>query len=415
MTTEVLLLLSAGFVLLIAGGELLVRGAARLAAVLGVSPLVIGLTVVAYGTSTPEMAVSIKAGLASQDGIAVANVVGSNIFNVLFILGACALIAPLTVNRQLVRFDVPVMIAVSVLALVLALDGRFVAWEGVVLVVGVVAYTAWSVRQSRRQQAAEAAGEEAQVELAGVRAGWLAVLAAAAAATWGGWALGWVGTVEAVVVSVGAAVFALGSVLARGGRSASDVLHQIGFVAGGLGVLVIGARWLVDGAVELAVGLGVSETVVGLTIVAAGTSLPEVATSIVATVRGQRDIAIGNVVGSNIYNILAILGISTLVTPGGLAVAPQMVTFDVPVMLAIAVACLPVFYSGYLIRRWEGGLFLVLYIGYTAFLILQSTGADAGALGTFVRLFGYVVVPFACAAFVWTGLRAVLSQRRRDA
>ena len=317
-----------GLAQLVVGAELLVRGASRLAVRLGISPLVIGLTVVAYGTSTPELAVSVQAGLAGQADIAVGNVVGSNIFNVLFILGLSALVAPLVVSRQLVRLDVPLMIGVSVVLLVVALDGTINWFDGMLLTAGMVAYTVFAVRQSRKESAAvqrEYAQEDGDA--------------------------------------------------GRQGRR--RLFAQIGLIVIGLALLVLGARWLVDGAVAIAKTFGVSELVIGLTIVAAGTSLPEVATSVVAALRGERDIAVGNVVGSNIYNILAIAGVAALVTPGGLDVAPAILRFDLPVMIAVALACLPIFATGHVIARWEGVLFLGYYTAYTLYLVLAATAHDA--------------------------------------
>jgi cation:H+ antiporter len=317
-----------GLGLLTAGAALLVRGASRLAAAVGISPLVIGLTVVAYGTSTPELAVSVRAALAGQPELALGNVVGSNIFNVLFILGASAVIVPLVVAQQLVRLDVPIMIGVSLLLLVLALDGTLTRLDGLVLLAGLAAYTVFVIRQSR--------GEPAAIEAEYARA------------------------------------YGTG---AKPGRLRIPV--QVALVVTGLGLLVLGARWLVDASVVLARALGLSELVIGLTIVAAGTSLPEVATSLVAAVRGERDIAVGNVVGSNIYNILAIAGLSSVVAPGGIPIAPAALGFDIPIMAAVAIACLPIFFSDHRIARWEGGLLLGYFVAYVSFLLLAAMEHDA--------------------------------------
>jgi len=315
----------AGLVLLIGGGELLVRGASQLAARLGISPLVIGLTVVAYGTSAPELAVSVQAGLAGSADIALGNVVGSNIFNVLFILGLSALITPLAVAQQLVRLDVPLMVGASVLLLVFALDGRIGPVDGALLLAGLFAYTVFVVRASRRES--QAIESEYGKEYGQRRSGRLPV--------------------------------------------------QIGMILAGLALLILGARWLVGAAVTIAQAAGVSETVIALTIIAAGTSLPEVVTSIVAALRGERDIAVGNVIGSNIANILGIAGLTAVITPGGLSVAPALLRFDLPVMLAVAAACLPVFVAGHRIARWEGALFFGYYLAYTLYLVLDATGHDA--------------------------------------
>jgi cation:H+ antiporter len=323
------LVLVAGLGLLTAGATLLVRGASRLAVAFGISPLVIGLTVVAYGTSTPELAVSARAALAGQADIALGNVVGSNIFNVLFTLGISASIVPLVVAQQLIRLDVPIMIGASLLLLVLALDGVLTRLDGLVLLVGLVAYTAFVIRQSRDET-------------------------------------------EGIVAEYAARYGETG----KSGR-ASHALVQVAAVVIGLGCLVLGARWLVDSAVVLARTLGLSELVIGLTIVAAGTSLPEVATSIVAAVRRERDIAVGNVVGSNIYNVLAIAGLSSVVAPAGIPVTRAALGFDIPVMTAVAIACLPIFFSGHRIARWEGALFLGYYAAYVLYLLLAALEHDS--------------------------------------
>ena len=302
----------------------------------------IGLTVVAFGTSSPELAVSVQSGLAGQADIALGNVVGSNIFNVLAVLGLAALIPPLVVQQQLVRFDVPLVVGLSVPVLVMAQDGRIGPFDGLLLVVGLITYTVFVIRQSRREAAAVQA--EYAKEFGVAAAGWLARLPV-----------------------------------------------QIVFVLGGLGLLVLGATWLVDSAVSIARALEISEAVTGLTIVAAGTSLPELATSVVAAMRGERDIAVGNVVGSSLFNLLGILGIAALVTPGGLSVAPGLVFFDLPVMIAVAFACLPIFGTGHRIARWEGALFLVYYMVYVTYLILAAAQHDA--LNSFSEIMLGFVLP----------------------
>jgi cation:H+ antiporter len=322
------LLFVGGIAALIAGANLLVRGASSLAAAFGIPPLVIGLTVVAFGTSSPEMAVSVQSAWSGQTDIAVGNVVGSNIFNVLFILGLSALVAPLVVSEQLVRKEVPIMIGASAFLLLLAGGGEISRAEGVILFGGVVAYTTYLIVQARRE------GRSASDDYA-------REFGDAAAQRGQHWAV------------------------------------QVALVVAGLALLVLGSSWLVDAAVQSARLLGLSELVIGLTIVAAGTSLPEVAASLIATMKGERDIAVGNVVGSNIFNILAVLGLSALVSPSGLEVAPALVRFDIPVMIAVAVACLPIFLTGYRIARWEGALFLAYYACYTAYLILAATRHDA--------------------------------------
>ena len=338
-----------GLIALVLGAELLVRGASKLALSFGISPLVVGLTVVAFGTSSPELAVSVQSAWTGRVDIALGNVVGSNIFNILFILGVSALITPLVVHRQLVRQEVPLLVGVSLLLWVLASDGGIGRVDGLIFVALLVGYTVLVIRQSRRDTAAdqETNGEAPLLD------------EQACDRHWG---------------------------------------VQLLLVVAGLVLLVLGSDWLVDAAVTLARQLGMSELIVGLTIVAIGTSLPEVATSVMAALRGERDIAVGNVVGSCIFNILAVLGISASIAPGALLVPPSMPVFDLPVMVAVTVACLPVFFTGHRIARWEGGLFLAYYMAYTAYLILDATGHDAQT--GFSAVMGGFVLPLTAVTLV---------------
>ena len=323
------LLFAAGLVGLVLGATLLVRGASKLALSFGISPLVVGLTIVAFGTSAPEVAVSVGAVLDGRTDIAVGNVVGSNIFNVLFILGASALITPLVVNLQLIRQEVPIMIGASLLLLALGLDGAIGLWDAALMAALMVAYTVFLVVQSRRASA-QATEYDEEVK-------------PAAAGAWD-----------------------------------AKLPVQLLLIAAGLGLLVVGSDALVGAAVNFAKALGVSDVVIGLTIVAAGTSMPEVATSITAALKGERDIAVGNVVGSNTFNILGCLGISGLAAgSAGLPLAPSLLSFDIWVMLAVTLACLPVFVSGREIARWEGGIFVGYYVAYVAYLILAAQQHDA--------------------------------------
>jgi len=330
-----------GFAALIIGAEFLVRGASQLARRVGLSPLVIGLTVVAFGTSAPEFAVSVKAGLAHQADIALGNVVGSNIFNVLLILGISALIVPLVVSRQLIRLDVPVMIAASVIVWIFGLNGSISRAEGIILFCGVIIYTIFIIWQGRSRKSPPLPSQDQPADSPGT----------------GGWSGIWLDT---------------------------------GFIIMGLFLLVIGSRWLVFGAVDLARFLGVSELFISLTIIAGGTSLPELATSVVASIRGERDIAVGNVVGSNIFNILAVLGGSAAIS-GGLVVAPAALRFDIPVMTAVAVLCLPIFFTAGRISRWEGALFLLYYIAYISYLALTASCPEA--LSVLSRAMFWFVLP----------------------
>lgn len=348
-----LLLFIAGLAALIAGAELLVRGASKLALSLGISPLVVGLTIVAFGTSSPEMAVSAGAALDGRTDIAIGNVVGSNIFNVLFILGLSALIVPLVVHAQIIRQEVPIMIGASVLLLVFALDRSLGRFDALFLLALLAAYTVFLIVQSRRET--QATRDEYAAENRPAT----------------GWDRHW--GVQALLV------------------------------VAGLALLVLGSGWLVDAATAFAKSLGVSDLVIGLTIVAAGTSMPEVAASVMAAVKGERDIAVGNVVGSNTFNILGCLGVAGVLAPAGLPVAPSVLNFDLWVMLAVALACLPVFMTGREIARWEGGVFVAYYAAYTAYLILAAQQHDA--LPAFSAAMLGFVVPLTVVTLVVASLR----------
>ncbi len=355
MTVSTIVFLILGLVLLVGGAEYLVRGAARLATTVGISPLVVGLTVVAFGTSSPELAVSVMSAYKGGADLALGNVVGSNIFNVLVILGLSAVIVPLVVAQQLVRFDVPVMIGVSLLLFGLGMDGNISRWDGLLLASGVVAYTVFLIRQSRKESS-----EEVKAEYEGE----------------------------------------------YGGKDEGGWVRNLGLMVVGFGGLMLGSHWLVESAVTIARAFGVSELIIGLTIVAAGTSMPEVATSVVAALRGERDIAVGNVVGSNIFNILCVLGFGSLVAPAGINVSKAALYFDIPVMIAIALACLPIFLTGYRITRLNGVAFLGYYGAYLGYLVLSATQHDA--LGTYQTALLYFVLPITglTLAFIsWRGIR----------
>ncbi|RZM81729.1 calcium/sodium antiporter [Leptolyngbya iicbica] len=341
MSIPVVLSLIAGLVLLVAGAEGFVRGAAKLAAVIGLSPLVIGLTVVSYGTSAPELAVSLQASFQGQAEIALGNVIGSNIFNILMTLGIAAIVVPLTVAQQIIRLDVPIMIGVTVLMLMFAVDGELGRFDGVILLVGSVVYTAFLVYQSRKESDVAVQAEYEQE---------------------------YAGTAQ---------------------RNWQQALKNVLMLVVGLIVLVVGANLLVFGATAIAESFGVSQLIIGLTIVAIGTSLPELATSLVACYRGERDIAVGNVVGSNIFNILTILGVTA--TFHGVPVSNAAISFDIPVMLAVAIASLPIFYTGNRISRWEGLLFVSYYVAYTAYLGLNAVGHEK--LGLFSNVMLLFVIP----------------------
>jgi len=360
MLWSTLLLFLIGLVILIAGAEVMVRGASRLASAFGIPSLVIGLTVVAFGTSAPELAVSLQSAINGQADLALGNVIGSNIANILLILGVAALAAPLVVASQLVRFDVPLMIGASIMVYLMGLDGRLSRWDGLFLFLGVVTYTTWLIWQSKREQkSVRDEFDDAFDE--GKENGWYASLL------------------------------------------------NLALMAGGLVMLVVGARWLVDGAVTMARWWGISELIIGLTVVAIGTSLPEIATSVIAVLRGERDIAVGNAIGSNIFNLLSVLGITSLVAPFGITVPAGVVAFDLPIMIAIAVACLPIFYTGNLVARWEGALFLAYYIAYVIYIVIDTTNhSSLPFYGTTMLLF---VIPLTMLGLIISFWRDVRSRR----
>lgn len=361
MNTITLLLFLAGLVLLIGGAEILVRGATRLAAALGISPLVVGLTVVAFGTSAPELAVTIQSSWAGQSDIALGNIVGSNICNILLILGLAALITPLVVSQKLIRLDVPLMIGLSLVVLLMGLDGLISRLDGAILFAGIIIYTTWSIRQSR-QESRKIKQEYAQE---------------------------------------------YGS---PPDQSPRQLLLYGGFVIAGLILLTIGSNWLVEGAIALARALGVSELLIGLTIIAIGTSLPEVAASVTASLKGERDIAVGNVIGSNIFNILSVLGLTSLVSPNGVNVPSTALYFDIPVMIAVAVTCLPIFFNGHKVARWEGGLLFGYYLTYNLYLILKAT--EHTILPLFAAAMIYFIIPLTVITLVVILVRAMRTNRQ---
>ncbi|MEX5305349.1 calcium/sodium antiporter [Kocuria sp. CPCC 205258] len=344
-----------GMVLLIAGGELLVRGATALARRMGLSVLVIGLTVVSFATSAPELTVTVSSVLAGEPGLALGNVVGSNIANVLLVLGLTALVAPLAVTQQLLRFDLPLLVVVSTVLLLVSLDGRISGTDGAVLFAAVVVHGVLTVLIGRRDAASPAGAPNPPPDRPPAASG-----------------------VD-------------GSPAGEDSAGVSLVLVVVG-----VGLLVAGATVLVEGAVNVATALGVSGLVVGLTVVALGTSLPELAASVVAVRRGQRDLAIGNVVGSCLLNLGLVLGVPAILVDDGLPVPAAAVALDIPVMLAAVVALLPIAFTGFAVARWEGGLFLLLYLAYTGYVLLAATEHDA------LEGFSSVMVSFVLPLVVMT-------------
>ena len=325
MTALTIVALVVGIAGLVGGAELLVKGAATIASSFGIAPVVIGLTVVAFGTSAPELAVSVSAAFGGNADVAFGNVIGSNIGNILLILGASAVVGGLAVQQRIVRFDIPLLIVVSVVAMVMSLDNTIGRVDGVILFGGIVAYVAWLVRETR-------------VERADVIEEYT----------------------ESVTALEGAAV----------GR---PTWFSAALVIVGLTVLVVGSQLLVNAATDIAESAGISDLVIGLTVVAIGTSLPELATSILAAVRGQRDIAVGNVIGSNLFNLMSVLGLTSIVSRDGIPVSDSSLRLDFPVMLAATIVLVPIVWNGARIRRWEGLVLMGFYAAYVAYLV-----SDAG-------------------------------------
>ena len=358
MTTTILLFI-AGLIILIFGADLLLRGATRLAAALGISPLAIGLTIVALGTASPEIAVSLQASINGQADLTLGNVLGSNIFNILFLLGMTAMVAPIVIAEQLIRMDAPIMLAVSILVLALALDGNIGIFDSLVLLSGLIGYTIFALRQSRAES------KKVQNEYAEEFA-------------------------------------------EKQPRTTKNMAANILFIVAGLGLLVVGSRWLVDAAVAIARALRVSELIIGLTIVAIGTSLPEVTTSVMAALKNESDIAVGNAVGSNIFNLLGVLGVGALLSPNGISVSARVLQFDFLVMIFVALVSLPIFYIDNRISRTEGVLLLSYYIIYTAYILLQAIGSPALPFATwFIAIF----VPLTFVALIVFAFGSARSKR----
>ncbi|MFA5670155.1 MAG: calcium/sodium antiporter [Balneolaceae bacterium] len=314
-----------GLAALITGAELFLKGVDRFGTKWRISSVVMGLTVVAFATGAPELAVSLKAAASGSADLVLGNIIGSNIANILLILGISAMIKPISISLRIVRFDVPVVIIASVLLFILALDGELSALDGAILFSGLIFYSLLTFFQIRRESRNNGlVDENIDEEIAKLSTGWF------------------------------------------------FYFKNIGFLIVGLALIVQGANWMVESAVEMARILGVSELIIGLTIVSIGTSLPEVATSIAAIRKGDVDMAVANVMGSNLYNIFLTMGLTLLITPNILAVSAQAIHFDLPFMIAISIACIPIFIADFNITKSDGFLFLFYYVGYIFYLILDA-------------------------------------------
>ena len=348
------LALLVGVVCLVGGAELLVKGAATIASKLGIAPVVIGLTVVAFGTSAPELAVSVSAALGGNADVAFGNVVGSNTGNILLILGASAVVGGLAVQQRIIRFDIPLLIVVSVVALLMSLDNNIGRIDGIILFAGVVVYVGWLVREARGERTDVVEEYTESVE-----------------------------TIEGVALE-------------------RPLWFNLMLVAAGLVVLVVGSQLLVNGATDIAESAGVSDLVIGLTVVAIGTSLPELATSILAALRGQRDIAVGNVIGSNLFNLMSVLGLSAIVSNDGIPVSDVSLRLDFPVMLAATIVLVPIVWNGFQIKRWEGFVLIGFYAVYVAYLVLDAS--DSSAVDV-VGPAALIVAPLVALTFGVTGFQ----------
>jgi cation:H+ antiporter len=314
-----------GLVALIAGAELIVRGGTRVAARLRIPPIIIGLTIVSVGTSVPELAVGIEAANRGNGSLAVGNIAGTNVVNLLLILGTSALLRPLALTMQTLRIDLPVMGVVAIGFLAMCWNGQLSRLEGGVMVAAGIVYTLLIIYLARRESSD--AKEEFAAEF---------------------------GAKPSV-------------------HPAAMLMLSVAMLGVGIAIVVVGSDWLVDGAATLARGWGVSEALIGLTIVAIGTSSPELATTIIGTLRNDRDVAVGNLLGSSIYNILAIMGITCLVPATGVAIERDLVHIDIPFMVGATLACIPVFLSGRRVTRIEGGVFVAAYVAYLVYLVTVRT------------------------------------------
>lgn len=321
-----------GVIALIVGAKLLVLGASQLASLLKISPLIIGLTIVAFGTSTPEITVCALGAWRGEGELVIGNVLGSNILNILLVLGLCATIAPLYVKKQIIRLEIPLMIGASVFFWLLGATGTIGRWKGIILFAAIITYLLFVFRLSKNKS--------------------------------------------------------------DSGKSTSDhpsFWRQLAWVFLGLLLLAIGSDLLIKNAVKLARQLKISELFIGLTIVAVGTSLPEIATSIVAVLRRKYDLVVGNLIGSNLFNLLAGMGIAGMVAPDPIVVPPASITFDFPIMVATSIACLPIFLTGHRISRWEGIVFLFFYSLYITYLILFAVSYPL--LSLFTIAFFFFILP----------------------
>ncbi len=319
---------------LVIGGHLVVRGASSLGVRFGLTPAVVGLTIVSAGTSAPELAVVFQAVAADDTQLAVGSIIGSNIANVLLVLGLVATFGAITVASRVVRIDVPVMVGASLAFWVLAFDGKLGRLDGMIMAAGLAVFMIWLARNGR--------AEDVDQGDANVR------------------------------------------------PTETKLLVDLGSLLTGIAALAVAARYVVRGAEGIAFELGVPELIVGLTIVALGTSAPEIITTLIAALSGNRELAVGNAVGSNIFNILLVLGLAGLLAPQGIDISPEALRLDIPILVAAAFACLPFVMWDHTLDRWEGVVFVGYYVAYLAFLVLDEAGHGA-ANALVVAVAGFVI------------------------
>ncbi|MEM7273195.1 MAG: calcium/sodium antiporter [Actinomycetota bacterium] len=368
-----------GLLVLLVSGHLVVTAASRIGLRFGLTPTVVGLTVVAAGTSAPELAVVFQAIAADDTELAVGSIIGSNIANVLLVLGVVAGLGAITVTSRVVRADIPVMIAASVAFLVLAADGRLGRLDGALLLSGLAVFVGRTLYSGSRARArADQDRDQRQIVVGG--------------------GFGSIG--RAKKRNDGERTGPLAVLV----RSMDRLPVAIAALGVGVAGLALAARLVVTGAEAIAVGLGVPELIVGLTVVAIGTSAPEIVTTVIAAMRGRRDLAVGNAVGSNIFNILLVLGGPTVLT-GGISIGDDALRLDLPILVAAAVACLPMVFWDHRLDRWEGLVFVGYYLAYLAFLVLDATGSR-------IRdPFAVVIIGFVVPLTVLTGVVAVRRHR----
>jgi cation:H+ antiporter len=340
-----ILLFVVGLVALIGGAEIFLKGVDRFGLKWGISPIVMGLTVVAFATGAPELAISIQAATTGSADLVLGNIIGSNIANILLILGFAALVGRLNITRRIIRIDVPIVIGVSLLLFFLALDGGLSGTDGMILMGGLVAYSVFTFIQIRREDA-----DEKMLE-----------------------------------------VFETDTTADELADGAWFYIKNLGLLAIGLALIVKGSDLMVDSAVTLARVLGISELVIGLTIVSIGTSLPEVATSVAAVRRNNSDLAVANVMGSNLYNILLTLGLTLIIAPGVLQVSEAALYLDLPFMVAVSIACIPIFLAGLDLTKTDGAIFLFYYVTYLTYLVMDAMGSTLTADLKFAML--WFVIP----------------------